>query len=409
MSKRVKKILWGLVLMIMFIGISIPQKAYAKSGTVTKKKTITIYKGKNKTVKLKNFKKSKKIKIRVSGTTRVLVKQKKKNGGVLIKAKRTGTAKITITYTVRKKRYVYRMVVKVKKPAKKTFSKTSTVDKRSKEDTSKIKYKYDVKVISKGTIYNNALIYVKTDNPDGSFHFEKDDCIISTATSNYMNLPILNKNTGKVKNGYLVEVILEGNSENIISLYENDGSFIGTDTGIKVSIKTGDYEKDEDAWIEEIISRAKVYVKQGYYESPVGSKMLLPVDEIGEKHCVMRAIESMVLDEFKYVRTTTDSNGNGMAVYLYGEDDMPYWISKHITCLTSTHIMRKCADKLLLPNEKTYAGYSAHYYATVTIDGEEVVFDACPDQEKSIIEYGSWNIINIDSLANNSYAKITKK
>lgn len=49
-----------------------------------------------------------------------------------------------------------------------------------------------------------------------------------------------------------------------------------------------------------------------------------------------------------------------------------------VDCLMTTYIMMRFADKLGLVSRATYAGYANHYYTTVTIDGADYEFDACP-------------------------------
>ena len=405
-----------MIMLIAFLVIGIfadgaSVTTYAKSGkTKVTKKSITLYKGKSKKIKLKSFKKAKSVKIKNNGKSVVSVKRKA--GAIVIKSKRLGKATITVNYKVKKKKYQYKIKVKVKRGGANSSgsngsSSTGTSSKTSKKK-GKTKYSYDVRVISQGTIYSDAMVYVKTDNPDGSFHFEKEDCIVSTAPKSYTNISFIDKKTYSVPGGYLVNVILDESSDNVLELYENKKGTFGIYTGIRVKIQTGCFDKEEQVWIQQMYERASGYVKQGYYTSPNGSKMTLPVEDIGEKHCMMRAMEAMVLDDFKYLKTTYDQDGEYVVVSEFGVSDQPYWKTMRVTCLLTTRIMRKFADKLGLPNEDTYAGYGDHHYATVIIDGEKVIFDASPSSKASLVEYGSWKMLDVTQLPNNSNAVIIK-
>ena len=53
-------------------------------------------------------------------------------------------------------------------------------------------------------------------------------------------------------------------------------------------------------------------------------------------------------------------------------------------------LMYEFARRLGYESEATYAGYLAHYYATVTIDGEQYPYDACPMADNILT---SWDYV----------------
>ncbi|MCR5625386.1 MAG: hypothetical protein K6G11_09160 [Lachnospiraceae bacterium] len=418
--KRITKLAIFLIV-FMIVGSCIYQtEAEAAGKTKTYKKTIRLYLGKTKKIKAKGINRGRKVKIKNTGKSKVQASYQK-SGYIILKSKKLGSANIKVKYKSGKKKYIYKMKVKVIKESQTTTNKTetnastgssvstgsSTSSNSTKSAIQNVKYHYELKVLTTGTIYNEALVYVKTDNPDRSFYFEKDGCITGTLPSRYANLPVTDYSTGKVEGGYLVSLSLNENSVTCFELYENQAGSFGNDTGIRLTINSGNYSSEEDAWLDLMLSRAKEYVALGVYTSTDGSEMTLPVEEKGEEYCLLRALQVMVLDEFKYLRIYYDSENVEKILMEYDVDTKPYWEIKYINCLESTHIMRKFADKLGLENESTYAGYLDHHYATVTIDGTKYIFDACPYSKENIVENNSWSMLDIANLPNNSNATIT--
>ena len=86
-------------------------------------------------------------------------------------------------------------------------------------------------------------------------------------------------------------------------------------------------------------------------------------------------VKDYILAEFKYDR----NNEQGEITLL--KDVGVYWERKHIDCWDATNMMSLFAKELGLESRWTYAGYKLHYYATVTIDGQDYDYDACPMSE----------------------------
>ena len=395
---------------------------YAKSGKARiTKKSITLYKGKSKKIKLKSFKKAKSVKIKNNGKSVVSVKRKA--GAIVIKSKRLGRATVTVSYKVKKKKYQYKIKVKVKRggansSGSKGSSSTGTSSKTSKKK-GKTKYSYDVRVISQGTIYNNVVIYVKTNNPDKSFHFENDDCILSSSIPRYDNIKYLDSE-GRVPGGYLIQIFLDDSVENNLELYENKQGSFGIYTGIRIEIHLGDFAKAEDAYMDKMISKAKENIKEkkakgyrGYdmFSKDSNGEMVIhgmTFDEMSENQLLLSELTCMIQEEYIYLKVCNAGTSKERRVNLFGVDDRPSWESKCINCLESTRIMRAFATKLGLKSENTYAGYLDHHYATVTIDGKAWIFDACPYDETGRIEDGSWKMVDVRSMPNNSNVEIIK-
>lgn len=60
-------------------------------------------------------------------------------------------------------------------------------------------------------------------------------------------------------------------------------------------------------------------------------------------------------------------------------------------CWDSTDMMIEFARRFGYEGVPTYAGYLAHYYATVTIDGTQYDYDACPSSWDNIIS--EWDYV----------------
>ena len=421
--KKILRICFIMAMAILISGVIGNNRVYAKNRnkTVVKKKSISLYEGKTKTVKLKKFSKAKSVKIKVLRKSVVSIKRKKKSGGVKLKGKKIGVTSVTVRYRVGKKKYLYKIKIKVIKNTSDKNDSTTKTSKDEKTTKSEAKYKYNVKVISQGTLYDDALVYVETDNPDGSFHFEMDDCNVTHEAGLYDNIPYINGTRKVKKNGFIVGVSLNENSNNVLELYENREGTYGIDTGIRITIKTGDSAKDEDAYMDAMIENAKKIIgykkKNGYkgydmyYKDSSGELSIksLTFDEMSENELVMSELRCMVQGNYTYLKICNGGTDKARIVTLFGIDDKKSWESNCINCLEATRIMRAFAKKLGLASESTYAGYESHYYATVTIYGNRWIFDACPYEESGYIADNSWEMIDVDKIANNSNAIVTIK
>ena len=383
----------------------------------TYKKTLTIYIGNSKKIKAKGIKKAKKISVKNSNKAKLKVKCKK-SGYIIIKAKKKGSYKITIKYKSKGIKYIYKIKVKVKD--KKGSSKEQGNNNENTTETKQVyksKYNYDLKVISQGTIYDEAYIYVKTDNPTGAFHFEIDDLSVGYKPVMFSNINYLDT-MGKVKEGYVVLVTLEEDKENTFCLYEDGDNGESNDTGIRVKISTGNSKKDEEAYMDLMISKAYKNIElkksEGFYGYDMfykdGSGNLitecLAFSDLSEEQMLLCELREMIKNEYQYLSIVNGGTADERIVLFFGSDDKKTWESKKVNCREAARVMRAFAEKIGLKSESTYAGYLDQYYATVTIDGKEWIYDACPYEDSGYIDDNSWDMIDLDSLNNNKQAQI---
>ena len=429
MKKRIlHRFMITILFTFIFMGLGLSAHSVnAQAKTIHRTKTVKMYKGKSKKLKIRELKKAKKISIKNAGKSKLKVSRKSKVF-LLLKAKKTGTVKIRLKFKVGKKRYIYLIKVKIKKSSSakgKGSSSDGNSSNSNRNATSKTntgtsvvtKYNYEVTVVSQGTLYDSAYIYVKTDNPDWSFYFERDDINVTSKGSRFDNISYIGSE-GRVKGGYLVSVMLEENADNELTLYESSDDAYGTDTGIRIKIHTGDSSKDEDAYVEKMILKAKKNIESKisngfckydlFYKNSEGKLSVenYSYENLSENQLIMSELRNMILDEYIYIKSAVSDSGKQRVITLFGTDDKKSWESKCINCLEATRIMRAFATKLGLKSEMTYAGYLSHYYATVTIDGKEWIFDATPVEETGYIEDNSWEMLDFSKITNNSNATI---
>lgn len=217
---RTKKqlIACGLSLALLFGMIPGNEVLAAKKVNLSTKK-LTVTKGKNKTLKVKNAKKKVKWKI-LSGKQRIALK-KKSNVAVTIKGKKKGTAKVQAV--IGKTKLVCKVIVKNKKIAtskpKKTLKPVATPKPTPTADWENVeKYSYEVLPLMAPF---NEYFYIKTDNPDpDSFQFAdvetkypqrgiygegKFSRILPTDIV-FSDVKYENKETRRVKGGYIASV-----------------------------------------------------------------------------------------------------------------------------------------------------------------------------------------------------------
>lgn len=212
-------------------------------------------------------------------------------------------------------------------------------------------YSYSISNVNTYTTFYTGeavLFYIKTGDPELDYDNISTNCsflIQKYDDVNYLDYPIVSA-VARVSGGYLVTVTGETAGKKTIKV-RVDGKTVA-----KKSFVVYDYSVGEDAWLDKIIAQE--------------------TDDSMTDVKKMRALWAYVKGNFKYI-----ANGDDGILCLTTEQGA-YFQTYAIQCWTATDIMRAFADKLGLKNEATYAGYQAHYYATVYIDGKARIYDACP-------------------------------
>lgn len=379
-KNRIRK-LWTLSLAAIFIlTIFIPsQEVYAKGVT---KKTVTIRAGQKKKIQLKQ-KNVKRIKVKSSKKSVAIVKAVGKKA-IRITGKKAGKAVITVKVTTKKKKVKtiqYRVTVKKKKVSDK---KKTSEDNTPKQPTTppeqpvdvKAKYNYELKIMNSKdkNLYNNSkvVIYVKTNNPDpysfkadcgtsrlvqkedesGIFYTTEDEFHEIIAPKEYADVRYTDNNNA-VNGGYIF--IYEWDTPGIKNFTIQEKVGEKWVTTAKMNIELKDKEKAEQEWVKTVLAEV--------------------TDDTMTKADKLKAVQAYILKEFKYDR----NNENG-SIYLLADVGV-YWERKYIDCWDATEIMCRFAKELGLEGRWIYAGYKLHYYVTITIDGEDYDYDACPMSE----------------------------
>lgn len=379
-KNRINK-LWMLSLVAMFILTAfIPNQEVNAKGVT--KKTVTIRAGQKKKIQLKQ-KNVKKIKVKSSKKSVVTVKTAGKKA-IQITGKKAGKAVITVKITTKKKKVKtiqYKVTVKKKKTSDK---KNTDEDNTPKQPTTppeqpvdvKAKYSYELKIMNSKdkNLYNNSkvVIYVKTNNPDpysfkadcgtsrlvkkedenGVFYTTEDEFHEIIAPKEYADVYYIN-DYNAVNGGYIFIYEWDTPGTKNFTIQEKVGETWVT--AAKMDIELKDNEKAEQEWVQAVLAEV--------------------TDDTMTKDEKLEKVKRYVLDNFKYDR----NNENG-SIYLLADVGV-YWERKYIDCWDATNIMCRFAKELGLEGRWTYAGYKLHYYATITIDGEDYDYDACPMSE----------------------------
>lgn len=347
------------------------------------KKTVTITKGQKKKIKI-NVSKIKKIKAKSSKKSVAEVKTVRKKA-IRITGKKAGKAVITLKVTTKKgkvKALKYKVTVKKKNTKKGSLeNKTSEQKPTNTEEViqEKPKYNYELKVMNTKNLYNhsNIVIYVKTNNPNaltmradcgtsqmvkmedesGVFYTKVDEFTEVISPKAYEDVNYTDSNNA-VNGGYLFIYKWDTPGKKNFTIQEKVGEVWVTATKLEINLL--DKEKVENEWLQSVMNTV--------------------TDSGMTKKQKMENLEQYILDNFMY-----DKNNEQGEVSLLADEGV-YWERKHIDCWDSTNIMCLFAKNLGLESKWTYAGYAQHYYATVTIDGKEYDFDACPMAETGWID-----------------------
>lgn len=379
----------GIATAMLIMALTMASESQEVSAKSVTKKTVTITKGQKKKIKIK-VSKVKKIKVKSSKKSVVAVKAIGKKT-IRIIGKKAGKAVITVKVTTKKKKvksFKYKVTVK-KKRTKKNISEESNVTEQKPSDNTETiqavpKYNYELKVMNTKNLYNNSnvVIYVKTNNPStstikadcgtsklvkmedesGVFFTKVDEFMEVISPKAYDDVNYTDTNNA-VDGGYLFIYKWDTPGKKNFTVQEKVGE--EWVVAAKMEIELNDRDKAEDEWLQSVIEEV--------------------TDSTMTDREKMNKLEQHILDNFKYDR----NNEQGLISLL--ADVGVYWERKHIDCWDATNMMCLFADKLGLESKWTYAGYSQHYYATVTIDGQEYIYDASPMSETGWID--EWEYI----------------
>ncbi len=388
-KNRVKK-MWTLSLAAMFILTAfIPNQEVNAKGVT--KKTVTIRAGQKKKIQIKQ-KNVKKIKVKSSKKSVATVKAAGKKA-IQITGKKAGKAVITVKITTKKKKVKtiqYKVTIKKKKTSDKKKKDEDNTPKQPNTPPEqpvdvKAKYSYELKIMNSKdkNLYNNSkvVIYVKTNNPDpysfkadcgtsrlvkkedenGVFYTTEDEFHEIIAPKEYADVHYTN-DYNAVNGGYIFIYEWDTPGTKNFSIQEKVGE--KWVTAAKMDIELKDNEKAEQEWVQGVLAEV--------------------TDDTMTKDEKLEKVRRYVLDNFKYDR----NNENG-SIYLLADVGV-YWERKYIDCWDATDIMCLFAKELGLEGRWTYAGYKLHYYATITIDGEDYDYDACPMSETGWTTEWEW-------------------
>ena len=380
-QKCIRSIMVCLVFIFVFMMTTEIDKVSAKN--ITKNK-VTITSGTKKKIKLK-ISKIKKLKVKSSKKSVATVKTVGKKA-IRITGKKSGKAVITVKATTKKgkvKKIQYRVTVK-KKNKKKSQEKNNTnnsadkkpADNQTELSIAKPKYQYELQVMNSKdkNLYNDSdvIVYIKTNNPnpaiikadcgtgklvkredeDGVFYTIEDEFHKIISSNVYSDVHYTGSDN-QVSGGYLYIYKWDNPGKKNFTIKEKVGETWVTAAKIEIELK--DKKKAEDEWFQSVINEV--------------------TDSSMTRREKMQRLEQYILDNFMY-----DRNNEQGEIYLLADVGV-YWERKHIDCWDATNIMCMFADKLGLESRWTYAGYGQHYYATVTVDGKEYKYDACPMSE----------------------------
>lgn len=389
-QKFIKSIMVCLIFTFAFMMIEISQ---VSAKNVTKNK-VTITSGTKRKIKIK-IPGIKKLRVKSSKKSVATVKRVGKKA-IRVTGKKSGKAVITVKVTTKKgkiKKVQYKVIVKKKsenRKQKKSSANNSATKKPTDNSTdlpiAKPKYQYELQIMnSKGkNLYNDSeiVIYIKTNNPNpaafkadcgtgklvqkedenGKFYTIEDEFCEVISPNIYSDVHYTGSKN-QVNGGYLYTYQWDNPGKKNFTIQERVGETWIAATKIEISLQ--DKKKAENEWLQSVIDKVT--------DSSMTSQ---------EK---MQKLEQYILNDFMY-----DRNNEQGEIHLLADEGV-YWERKHIDCWDATNIMCQFAKRLGLESKPTYAGYAQHYYATVTIEEKDYIYDACPVSETGWIE--EWEYI----------------
>lgn len=273
-------------------------------------------------------------------------------------------------------------------------------DKEETKEPYKAKYSYEVKVLNQFNIYEEKynvpiVLYIKTDNPnpnggknglainiegtDGGWDYNYEDIQYQEqeeTTTTFFN---------KVKDGWIYTCTIKTAGVHDLLIQEDTGEsekYYIWETVDMFQVEVKDGEKSLQEYCNNII---KTVSDEAYNEDGMGEWSMLS----GQQK--MERLEEYIRSNMHYGRIGgTSILGYTMALYIQ-ENVGAYWETGFADCMRSNEMLCVLAEIL---------GYKAHLHNTtlndgphtvamVTIDGEEVEYDATPWQGG----YKDWNYL----------------
>ena len=388
----------GLSLALLLGMIPANEVLAAKKVSLSTKK-LTVTKGKCKTLKVKNPKKTVKWKI-LSGKQRIALKKKSKVA-VSIKGKKKGTAKVQAT--IGKTKLVCKVTVTNKKTAAakpRNTSKPAATSKPKPTESWENVEKYSYEVFPLMAPFHDCF-YIKTDNPDpDSFRFvdekNKYAMLYPVYTSDgksgivptdavFSDVKYENEETRRVKGGYIAEYFGTGIDGGELHLQER--KVIGTTPVLNLGTGETSYEKKykyRDTAVTVQVDALKDVVD--YLISTYGDSSKTYFDNLSgiqsgfQKECLYSGV--YVLGEQKrsttapYYGLSTSPHAD-QTFYIqspYYRDDSKSMLVSHLypmiyDSLGFPSIMWKVAERLDSTVSVKWSS-TAHYLIDVTYNGE---------------------------------------
>lgn len=243
-----------------------------------------------------------------------------------------------------------------------------------------LKYSYEAFYIDgQGSTWYNGVsrtLYIKTDNPDGSFSLVDDQADETWQTAlqpgDFDDIDDQGRsernNYLKVPGGYVVEYSFESSvvGDHTIKVVERDSDdyyYGGTAVGKTFTATFADYDAAVNEWIDAVVQR---------YTS---GEMTPP-----EK---MWKICAGLLGEFRY-----PLNDGTYLVFLAADPNGPFFLTNRWDSATSPSVLCKIAERVggFTDIHNCYGDYAygtpewqnSHYYCKCVYQGEDYYFEACP-------------------------------
>lgn len=266
---------------------------------------------------------------------------------------------------------------------------------KPEDKTYKAKYSYEVEVLNQFNLYQDeyVVLYIKTDNPDPKedvFWTESDDFgFLPVYCETYEDINYVDPSENiqstrhrKVKGGYIETIVCSSAGKGTINLKEG----ISDDecaTVASFQVEVLNREKGLKDYCNGIINTVS---DDAYDEDGLGKWSTLS----GQQR--MERLEEYVKSHMHYPRIGGTSIFGGNTIVPYIQENVgAYWETGFADCMRSNEMMCVLAEIL---------GYTAHLHDTtlnggphtvamVTIDGEEIKYDATPWQGG----YGDWDYL----------------
>ena len=259
-------------------------------------------------------------------------------------------------------------------------------DQEEVKEPYKAKYSYEVEVLNQFSIYQDEriVLYIKTDNPNPKedvFWTDSNDLdsnfgayCTTYEDVNYID-PSEDKQTTyhrKVKGGYIRTVMSHAVGKGTIYLKEgisdNECTVVAS-----VQIEVLDREKGLQEHCKNII---KIVSDENYNEDGLGKWGTLS----GKQK--MERLEEYVINHMHYPRLGAETSLGYLPVWIIQENVGAFWETGFADCGAANEMMCVLARTLGYEahRQNTTMNGGFHIVAMVTIDGEEVKYDATPWQ-----------------------------